>query len=185
VPKESTTPAPEAVVLASFENRRAAERMLAALGRDFRKKARKGDATAFVISGNEDGSLKITESRVLEAGDFTAVVIRLSLSWAIGFMGIYSTLRGSLGGVRAARKHHGHVGSDDQRAHEILEEVGPHAAIALMRCKGQEMCRDVDVQAADRAIRTWTGSLTEFLAALDPGTRHDWVRTALGQPVSS
>jgi hypothetical protein len=55
----------EAVVLASFENRHVAEHMLLSLGRGFRKKARKGGATAFVVSGNKDGSLKLTESRVL------------------------------------------------------------------------------------------------------------------------
>ena len=46
------------VILASFENRHAAEHMLASLRRGFRKKHRKGHATALVISGNKDGSLK-------------------------------------------------------------------------------------------------------------------------------
>ena len=57
--------AQESVILASFENRRAAEHMLASLRRGFRKKHRKGHATALVISGNKDGSLKVTQSRVL------------------------------------------------------------------------------------------------------------------------
>ncbi len=39
------------VILASFENRRAAERVMASLGRGFRKKHRKGHVTALVISG--------------------------------------------------------------------------------------------------------------------------------------
>ena len=55
--------AQDLVILASFENRHAAEHMLAALGRGFRKKHRKGHATALVISGNKDGSLKLTQSR--------------------------------------------------------------------------------------------------------------------------
>jgi len=75
----------ESVVLASFENRYAAERMLLSLGHRFRKKAHRGGATAFVVSGNKDGSLKLTESRVLEAGDFTAVMLHLSVSWMVGF----------------------------------------------------------------------------------------------------
>ena len=57
----------EWVLLASFENRRAAERMVASLGRGFRKMHRKGHATALVMSGNEDGSLSITQSRVVSA----------------------------------------------------------------------------------------------------------------------
>jgi hypothetical protein len=53
------------VILAGFQNGRAAEHMVASLGRGFRKKHRKGHADAFVI--NKDGSLKITQSRVLSA----------------------------------------------------------------------------------------------------------------------
>jgi hypothetical protein len=58
----------ESVVLASFANRRAAEHMLASLGREFRKKARMGLVAAFVVSTNPDGSLKLTQSRVITAG---------------------------------------------------------------------------------------------------------------------
>ncbi|MET0511018.1 MAG: hypothetical protein ABW135_04995 [Thermoleophilaceae bacterium] len=60
-------PAQDSVILAGFENRHAAEHMLASLRRGFRKKHRKGHATALVISGNRDGSLKLTQARVLTA----------------------------------------------------------------------------------------------------------------------
>ena len=76
------------VVIASFADRRAAEHMLASLGREFRRNARKGRADAFVINANADGSLKITESRVLEAGSLVSMLIRLSLSWTVGFLGL-------------------------------------------------------------------------------------------------
>jgi len=76
--------AQDAVILASFENRRAAERMLASLGRGFRKKHRKGHVRALVISGNKDGSLEVTQSRVLTAGGFVYTLIRIPLSVAIG-----------------------------------------------------------------------------------------------------
>jgi hypothetical protein len=39
--------------------------------------------------------------------------------------------------------------------------------------------------AAERASDSWDGSLPDFLAGLDPGPAHDWVRTALGQPTSA
>lgn len=51
------------VVIASFENRHAAEHVLASLGHELRRNARKGRSDAFVVSGNADGSLKLTESR--------------------------------------------------------------------------------------------------------------------------
>jgi len=49
----------DSVILAGFENGRAAEHMVASLGRGC-KKHRKGHAEALVITANKDGSLKIT-----------------------------------------------------------------------------------------------------------------------------
>jgi hypothetical protein len=43
----------------------------------------------------------------------------------------------------------------------------------------------VAAAAADSAEDSWDGSLTEFLAALDPGSDHDWVRAAVGEPSST
>jgi hypothetical protein len=177
--------AQESVVLASFENRHAAEHMLASLGRGFRKKARKGGATAFVVSGNKDGSLKLTKSRTLEAGDLTATLLRISVSWMVGFWGTLSTLKGAKAGAHAAHKRESHVGSDEQRAHEIIAEAGPNAAIALVRCKDAEMGQTVAARTSDRAHHSWHGSLPQFLAGLDPGSKDDWVRAALDQPSST
>ena len=177
--------AQETVVLASFENRHAAEHMLMSLGRGFRKKARKGGATAFVVSGNKDGSLKLTQSRVLEAGDLTAVLMHLSVSWMVGFWGTRSALKGIKAGAHAAHKRESHVGSDEQRAHEIIAEAGPHAAIALVRCKDPEMGHAVATRATDRGRYSWYGSLPKFLAGLDPGSKNDWVRAALDEPSSA
>src|SRR5271165_6338573 len=70
----------ESVVLASFENRHAAEHMLLSLGRGFRKKARKGGAAAFVVDGNKDGSLKLTQSRVLTASGFVAAILGVTVA---------------------------------------------------------------------------------------------------------
>jgi hypothetical protein len=134
-----------------------------------------------VVRGNPDGSLKVTESRVLEAGDLVAVLMRVSLAWMVGFLGLFSMAKGARGGVRAAGVRGGHVGSDEHRAHEILAQAGPHAALVLVRCKEKETRQMVTAAAADRAKDSWDGSLTEFLAALDPGSDHDWVRSAVGE----
>jgi hypothetical protein len=174
-------PAQDWVILASFKNRHAAERTLASLRRDFRKKAREGHATALVISGNKDGSLKITQSRVLSAGNFVYTLTRISLSVAIGFTGIISSLRGAKGGAHEVREHESHVGSDEKAAHAILAQVGPKAALALVCCDDQETREAVVVQAADRANESWDGSRAQFLAGLDPGTQHDWLRSAIGE----
>ncbi len=171
----------ESVVLASFDGYRPAEHMLASLGRGFRRKARKGGAVVVVVRGNPDGSLKVTKSRVLEAGDLVAVLMRVSLSWMVGFMGLFSMAKGARGGARAVEARGGHVGSEEHRAHEILAQAGPHAALVLVRCKDQETRQMVAAAAADSAKTSWDGSLTEFLAALDPGSDHDWVRAAVGE----
>jgi hypothetical protein len=175
----------EGVVVASFGHRRAAEHMLASIGHEFRRNARKGHAEAFVVSGNADGSLKLTESRVLEASGFAATTIRVSLSWMVGFMGLVSTLKGAKTTAHEAHKRGSHVGSDEQRAHEILAQAGPDAAVLLVRCKDEDTRQIVASGAADRASYKWDGSMPAFLAGLDPGPKHDWVRAALDEPTGA
>jgi hypothetical protein len=173
----------ENVVIASFENRHAAEHMLASLGRAFRMKARKGDASAFVVSGRKDGSLEITQSRVVTAADFSAALMRFGAAVMMGFMGSLSALKGGKDAARAVRVEERHVGSDEQRAHEILAQAGPKAAIALIRCNDAVTQQTVASAASKSAAGYyWDGSLTDFLSGLDPSSKHDWVRKALGQP---
>lgn len=172
------------VVLASFESRRLAEHMLASLGRDFRKTARAGDADALVVSANPDGSLKVTQSRLITAGDLTETVIRVSLSWTVGFLGLFGMFKGGKREAGSLHKRAGHVGSGEHRAHEIIEQAGPHAAIVLVRCRDREKAREVQTRAAERAVDSWIGSQQEFLDALAPGSEHDWVRSALDQPAA-
>lgn len=178
-------PARESVVLASFQNRNAAEHMLSSLGRGFRKEARKGQVTAFLVSANKDGSLKLTQSRVLTAGGVGASLIRVPFAWTLGFMGLLSTLKGAAGFGHAVHLHEARVGSDEQAAHGILARAGAHAALALVCCKDRDTGRMVAERAADRGSESWEGSRTTFLASLDPGSSHEWVRTALGEPSSS
>jgi len=140
---------------------------------------------AVVVRGNPDGSLKVTRSRVLSGSDLASTVLRVSLSWMVGFMGLFSSLKGAVREARAAHERRGHVGAEDHRAHELLAEAGPNAAIVLVRCQDEETRRLV-VGAADQSAQDWwDGSLAEFLGALDPGSSHDWVRAAIGEPTGS
>jgi hypothetical protein len=175
-------PAQESVVLASFENRHAAEHMLWSLGRGFRKKAFKGGATALVTTENKDGSLKLTESRALEASGLAATLAHLSVAWMVGFWGTVSTLKGAKGTAQAAHKRESEVGAESQRAHEIIAEAGPKGAIALVRCKEADMAQAVAAEAADHGRQSWHGSRAQFLAGLDPGSKDDWIRAALDEP---
>ena len=99
-----------------------------------------------------------------------------------GLIGIVAIVKGAKAGAHAAHKHQSHVGSDEQRAHDILAQAGPDAAIVLVRCKAQETGKVVAAGAADKSSYSWDGSMTDFLAALEPGSTHDWVRAALDQP---
>jgi hypothetical protein len=178
----SETDAPPAwVILASFENRRAAEHLFVSLRRGFRKKARKGHAMALVITGNDDGSLKLTQSRVVAVGGFGYTLVRVSLAVMIGFTGILSTLKGAKHGVQEAEARGSHVGSDEKAAHTILARVGPNAALALVCCDDEELRQAVVARAADRASESWDGSRAQFLADLDRGSQHDWLRAAIDQ----
>ena len=122
---------------------------------------------------------------MLSVGDFVYTVTRVFLSVAVGLMGILSTVKGAKEEAHAARGRKGHVGSDEHQAHEILAEAGPHAALAIVRCEDQQTRQMVVAAAADSAKGNWDGPLTEFLAALDPGPDHDWVRAAVGEPAST
>jgi uncharacterized membrane protein len=170
------------VILAGFQNGRAAEHMVASLGRGFRQKHRKGHAEALVVTANKDGSLKITQSRALSASGFVYTVMRIGLSVLIGFLGMLEALRGAKGSAKEARHRGGHVGSDDLRAHELFAGIGPGAAFALVTGDDNETRHAVAAQATDQASESWDLSRAEFLAALDPGSKHDWVRAALGEP---
>jgi hypothetical protein len=79
-------------------------------------------------------------------------------------------------------EHKSHVRSNEQTTHAMLARVGPGAALVLVRCDDDEMRQAVVAGAAERASESWDGWLSEFLAALDPGSQDDWVRAALGEP---
>jgi uncharacterized membrane protein len=170
------------VILAGFQNARSAEHLVASLGRGFRQKHRKGHAEALVVTANKDGSLKVTQSRALSASGFLYAVMRIGLSVLIGFMGMLGALRGAKGSVKEARHRGGHVGSDDRRAHELFAEIGHGAAFVLVTGDDNETRQAVAAKATDQASESWDDSRTEFLAALDPNSKHDWVRAALGEP---
>jgi hypothetical protein len=50
-----------------------------------------------------------------------------------------------------------------------------------VRCQDRKTGKSVAAAAADRASYSWDGSMSDFLAGLDPGSEHDWVRAALGK----
>jgi len=73
--------------------------------------------------------------------------------------------------------------------HPEIAMTAGHQAIAaasfslvLVRCEDQATPQLVVTAAADRARVSWDGSLTEFLAALDPVAKMTGVRTAVGKP---
>jgi len=100
-------------------------------------------------------------------------------------MGLFSGARGAQSFGHAVHVREARVGSDEQAAHAIIARAGTHAAIALVCCEDADTRDEVAARAAERAGESWDGSRTEFLAALDPGSKHDWVRTALGEAATA
>lgn len=119
-----SAPPDELVVFASVDNRRAAERMVASLGHKFRKMARKGGTSALVVSGNPDGSLKLTQSRALTAGDLTALVVlellgrRIKAGGAVAYF--FRVVEGEDGSWSCRR------GREDFDYHAALEDAIDH-----------------------------------------------------------
>jgi hypothetical protein len=144
--------------------------------------SRKGEADALVVTANQDGSLKVKQSRALRAGNFTNVVVHLSLSLLIGFLGLVSALKGVKESGHALHVHQGHVGQNEHEVHAILASAGTGSALVLVRCDDTEMLNSVSSATTKGAIYSWQGSVSDFLAALDPGSENDWVRTAVGNP---
>jgi hypothetical protein len=171
----------EWVVIAGLQNRHAAEHMLDSLGCEFRHDARRGHVDAFVVSGNADGSLKLTESRVLEAGGAAAAAARVSIFMLAGLIGVGAMLKGAKGTAHASHKRSSRVGSDEQRAQEILAQVGTHAAILLVRCQDEETRKLVATAAADGASYSWDGSMDDFSPASSPAASTTG-RAALDKP---
>ncbi|MET0511017.1 MAG: hypothetical protein ABW135_04990 [Thermoleophilaceae bacterium] len=100
----------------------------------------------------------------------------------IGFTGIFTTLGGAKGAAHEVRERQSHVGSDEQAVHALLARVGPDAALVLVCSDDQELRQAVVARAGDRTSESWDGSRTQFLAALDPGSQHDWLRAAVNEP---
>ena len=169
------------VALAGFDSRRHAEYALARLGGGFRSQARSGRVLAVVVSENADGSLMVTQSRAVTASGLIGTLLRLSMVWIIGLLGLFSAAQGVKGGARAVGLHQGRGGSDELRAHELLGETGTNSALVVVRGQESDTRTAVVTALAAKASRYWDGSLSEFLAALDPGPAHDWIRTALGE----
>jgi hypothetical protein len=178
-----TPAAPESgsasVVLASFNSSQAAEHMVSSLGRGFRKEARAGDHSVFVVTRNKDESFRLHHSRVVTASGVSSAVVGVTVATFAGFMGLGSSLKGAKVVTQNGRDRKAHVRESGQALAEFLDRVGPKAACVLIQCTGEEAGRIVAARAAERGSECWSGSRTEFLALLDQlDDDYDWLRPA-------
>ena len=170
-------------MVATFANRHAAEHTLASLGRDFRKKARKGGVAAFLITGNADGSFSLVQSRVLTASGVVAAGIGVGVASMAGLLGIMSALRGGKTVVHAARERGTHVDPDAEGLRDILAEAGPRASVVVVRCADPGEAAVVVTLAAERARDSLHGSRADFVTGLDQAAGNfEWLLAAFDQP---
>ena len=183
VPNDRSRSESASVILASFKSSHAAERMVASLSHDFRHKARSGKASAFVVTRNRDASYKLVQSRVLTASGIVATAMRLAAAILAGFVGLVSALRGAMGYTHAVRGRHSHVRHDDQRLAELLDPLGPHAALVVIVCTDDVTSQAVVAQGTKRGLDCGCYPRDEFLAFLDrQGDNYDWARPAIVEP---
>ena len=176
--------ASETVVVAMLANRHAAERMLASLGRDFRKKAQKGDVAAFLISGNADGSFSVSQSRLLTASGVAAAGAGVAVASLAGLDG--RSCRRS-GAARPWSTPHADIGPTStprpSASGSCFAEAGPRASVLVVRCADPGEAAAVVALAAERAGDSWDGSRAEFVAGLGQAAgSFDWLLAALDEP---
>ena len=183
VPSDRSESESASVILASFKSSHAAEHMVASLSHDFRHKARSGKASAFVVTRHRDGSYKLVQSRVLTASGIVATAMRIAAAMLAGFVGSVSALRGAMGFTHAARGRHSHVRQDDQRLAELLDSLGPHAALVVIVCTDDVTSQAVVAQGTKRGLDCGCYPRDDFLAFLDrQGDNYDWARPAIVEP---
>jgi uncharacterized membrane protein len=171
------------VVLASFESRHAAEHTVSLLGRDFRHQALNGNAAAFVVTHNRDGSFSFRQSRELTARGLAAAATKVTAFILAGLLGVRSAFRGAKTATHAAHERKSHVGRDDKQLAELLDRLGPHAAGVVFVCTGENTTQAVAALAEKRGSDSTHHSRTEFLALLDQlGDKYDWIRPAVAEP---
>jgi hypothetical protein len=125
-----------------------------------------GLVAAFVASTNPDGSLKLTQSRVITAGSVASTLIHVSLSLTVGLMGMRATLKGAKSGRQAVHRREAHVGSDEQAVHAILAQ-------AESRRKIRSTSRRF--QTSNRWRTTSTGSgIVDSSNIISPVSRNRW-----------
>ena len=182
---QAPDPAADSVNLVRFESRHAAEHMVASVGRDFRKKARKGNTTAFIVTHNKDGSFKLVQSRVLTGTGLVATAIRVTASVMVGFFGSISTLKGAKAATHAALQRQSHAGREDKQLADFLDHLGPKAACVLFHCTDEDSGQPVVKLAGQHVGDSWHYSRAEFLALLDQlGSDYDWILPAVAEPAT-
>ena len=173
------------VILASFVNRHAAEHTVASLGHGFRHKAHSGNAAAFVITHNRDGSFTLAQSRVLTGSGLAVAAAKLTALILAGLHGVIATLQGTKTAQHAADVRQSHVGRDAQQLADVLDQIGPHAAGVVFVCTDPETEEAVAAVAAERGSHSEQHSRTDFLALLDRlGDGYDWLRSPVAEPTT-
>lgn len=183
--REPPGPGSASIVLVRFKSRRAAERMVASLGRDFRKNAHKGKAAAFIVTHNQDGSFKLVQSRVLTSRGLAVSATKLTagILTGLGLLQAISVFGGTKTATHAGRLHQSHVGQEDKRLAELLDQLGPKAACVLFHCMDDAAGQVVAAEARKHVGDNSQFSHVEFLAVLDRlGSEYNWVRPVIAEP---
>jgi len=186
-PSEQSVPAGgwATVVVARFDSSRSGERLVASLGRSFRREARSGKAATFVVTRGRDGSFKLVQSRVVTASGVVGATITFTAAILAGLIGAGSALRGAKAVGHGVRERQTGVGRDDEQLAAVFDRLDPHAAYVLFVCTNEATAEAVVARAAERGSHTSQHSRADVLALLDRlGSDYDWVRPAVTEPTT-
>jgi hypothetical protein len=94
-----------------------------------------------------------------------------------------SVFGGTKTATHAERQRQSHIGQEDKRLAELLDQLGPKAACVLFHCTDDAAGHVVATQASKRVGNNSQYSHVEFLAVLKRlGGEYDWVRPVVAEP---
>jgi hypothetical protein len=101
----------------------------------------------------------------------------------LGLLQAISVFGGTKTATHAERQRQSHVGQEDERLAELLDQLGPKAACVLFHCTDDAAGHVVATQASKRVGNNSQYSHVEFLAVLNRlGGEYDWVRPVVAEP---
>ena len=143
-------PGSGSIVLVRFKSRRAAERMVASLVLTFerthtRARQRRSSSPTITTVHSNSSSPPVLTSRGLAV---SVTKLTAGILTGLGLLQAISVFGGTKTATHAGRQHQSHVGQEDKRLAELLDQLGPKAACVVFHWMDHAAGQVVATEAA-------------------------------------